>query len=433
MKVNEVSDQFWRGRQSPRRVLEDERGAIAILAGLAFPAIVMLVGGMLDFASIMYQRSVLQSATDAAAISAAKELSLTDTRNTDFASIGAAIVRRYVEENARHPDAGSNVSVDTSVHDDPLEVRVAAKQVVETFFRNGFGFLPEAITATATARVVGKPNICLLALAGSDKGAISLEKSAVVTGRECAVFSNSLHSDGIEARDTSQLTASLICSAGGVQDTAAAFTPPPLFDCPQFNDPLAERPEPTVGVCPASPEATVIDGTTTLSPGTYCGGLQILGGADVTLTAGTYVIKDGPLVVNDGGSITGKGVGFFLTGSGAMLQLGRKSSVNLEAPGAGVMAGLLFHASRTDAKAALHQIMSENAQNLVGTIYLPTGELRIDGSAQIGAQAAYTAIVAETVRIYGGPHIILNSNYEETDVPVPVGIKGTGQPIALVN
>jgi hypothetical protein len=25
--------------------------------------------------------------------------------------------------------------------------------------------------------------------------------------------------------------------------------------------------------------------------------------------------------------------------------------------------------------------MSENAQNLVGTIYLPTGELRIDGSA----------------------------------------------------
>ena len=130
---------------------------------------------------------------------------------------------------------------------------------------------------------------------------------------------------------------------------------------------------------------------------------------------------------------TGKGVGFFLTGSGARLQLGRKSSVNLEAPGAGVMAGLLFHASRTGAKAALHQIMSENAQNLVGTIYLPTGELRIDGSAQIGAQAAYTAIVAETVRIFGGPHVILNSNYEETDVPVPVGIKGTGQPIALVN
>ena len=107
--------------------------------------------------------------------------------------------------------------------------------------------------------------------------------------------------------------------------------------------------------------------------------------------------------------------------------------MNLEAPTAGGMSGLLFHASHTDAKAMLHWIMSENAQNLVGTIYLPTGELRIDGSAEIGAQAAYTAIVAETVRLFGGPHIILNSNYEETDVPVPAGIKQTGHPIELVN
>ena len=71
MKTNAQNGRARLETQSPRRVLEDERGAIAILAGLAFPAIVMLVGGMLDFASIMYQRSVLQSATDAAAISAA--------------------------------------------------------------------------------------------------------------------------------------------------------------------------------------------------------------------------------------------------------------------------------------------------------------------------------------------------------------------------
>jgi len=40
----------------------------------------------------------------------------------------------------------------------------------------------------------------------------------------------------------------------------------------------------------------------------------------VTLAAGTYVIKDGPLLVNDGASINGKGVGFFLTGKGANIQ-----------------------------------------------------------------------------------------------------------------
>jgi hypothetical protein len=52
------------------------------------------------------------------------------------------------------------------------------------------------------------------------------------------------------------------------------------------------------------------------------------------------------------------------------------------------MAGLLFFASREGADGAMHQIMSENAQNLVGTTYLPTGELRIDDLAEIGAQAA---------------------------------------------
>ena len=69
---------------------------------------------------------------------------------------------------------------------------------------------------------------------------------------------------------------------------------------------------------------------------------------------------------------------------------------------------------------------------MVGTIYVPTGELRVDGAANVGRKSAYTAIVAETIRIYGGPHIVLNTSYDETDVPVPDGIKGAGQPIQLV-
>ena len=69
---------------------------------------------------------------------------------------------------------------------------------------------------------------------------------------------------------------------------------------------------------------------------------------------------------------------------------------------------------------------------MVGTVYIPTGELLVDGSAQVGGDSAYTAIVAETIRLYGGPHIVLNSNYDETDVPVPEGIKGAGQPVQIV-
>ena len=418
-------------RAAAGRVLADRRGSIAIISALAFPAIVMLVGGTLDFASIMHQRSVLQAATDAAALSTAKQLSLTDTGGSDYAALGAAIVLRYVEENAGASARQGGVSVKTTVDKNPLEVHVVARQTVDTFFNNGFGLLPSAVSARATARVVGKPNICLLALEDRDNGAISLEQSAEVTGQECAVFSNSLHSIGIKAKETSRLSASLICSAGGVQDTAAAMLPPPLFDCPQFKDPLAARPAPAVGSCQSGP--TVIDTSTRLVPGTYCGGLEIRDGAKVELAPGVYVIKDGPLKVRDGAHVIGRDVGFYLSGKGAALDLDPKSAVELEAPKQGVMAGLLFFAARESGTGAQHKIMSENAQKLVGTIYLPTGELRIDGAAQVGAEAAYTAIVAGTVRLYGGPHIILNSRYEETDVPVPSGIQGAGQPIALVN
>ncbi len=413
------------------RVVGDRRGSIAIISAVTFPVVVMLIGGTIDFASIMHQRGVLQAATDAAALSTAKQLSLTDSQKSNLAAVGSATVIGYVKENSASAKAASNVNVTTTVRNDPLEVSVAARQTVETFFKNGFGFLPREIAAHATARVVGKPNICLLALAPQENGAISLEQSAEVTGRECAVFSNSTHNIGIKAKNSASLAASMICSAGGVQGGGKNFTPAPLYDCPQFDDPLAGRAEPVVGACQAGP--IVIDTDTKLAPGTYCGGLEIRNGAAVTFAPGTYVIKDGPLRVGDGASITGKGVGFFLTGNNAELILDPKSAVTLEAPTQGTMAGLLFFAARASGGKLQHKIFSENAQNLVGTIYMPTGELRIDGAAQVGAEAAYTAIVAGKVRLYGGPHIILNSRYEETDVPVPAGIKGAGQPIALVN
>ena len=34
--------------------------------------------------------------------------------------------------------------------------------------------------------------------------------------------------------------------------------------------------------------------------------------------------------------------------------------------------------------------------------------------------------------LYGGPNLVLNTNYDITDVPVPEGIRGAAQPVALV-
>ncbi len=47
----------------------------------------------------------------------------------------------------------------------------------------------------------------------------------------------------------SNLSAQVICSAGGKVGAKANFTPDPITNCPQLRDPLASRPPPAVGGC----------------------------------------------------------------------------------------------------------------------------------------------------------------------------------------
>ena len=86
------------------------------------------------------------------------------------------------------------------------------------------------------------------------------------------------------------------------------------------------------------------------------------------------------------------------------------------------MAGLLFFEDRKLPKSQLHQILSNNAQTLLGTIYLPQGRLFIGSSAPVASNSAYTVVVSRTIELSAGPTLVLNSNYSSTDVPVPPGV-----------
>ncbi|MFL5126660.1 MAG: hypothetical protein ACJ8C9_18385 [Microvirga sp.] len=107
------------------------------------------------------------------------------------------------------------------------------------------------------------------------------------------------------------------------------------------------------------------------------------------------------------------------------------SIINLSAPKTGTMAGLLIY---SDPKAILgnkFKIFSDNARRLLGTIYLPRGDLYVDANKPIADQSAYTVIVARTIELQSGPNLVLNANYGATDVPVPQGVGPTGSNVAL--
>jgi hypothetical protein len=296
-------------------------------------------------------------------------------------------------------------------------------------FGHAFGLGLQPITVRSVARIMGTPNICLLALERREPGAIQLQLGGRITGNGCAVFSNSSSVSGINVLLNSRMAAETVCSAGGVIG-AQNISPSPYFDCPQFDDPLASRAEPTVGSCDHKAVIVAI-GRRTLTPGVYCGGLTVLALAKVTLEPGTYVFTGGPVLVEGLASISGTGVTLFFSDI-ATLVLGETSIVRLSASTSGPLAGLLIFGSREQSKLLTHTILSRNAQHFVGTVYLPNNTLLIDGSANIGSESAYTAIVARRVMLLSTPNVVLNSNYGETDVPVPDGIRGAGQPARLV-
>lgn len=419
-----------RSGDARRSFLGDASGNLAMMFAIIAPTLLLVVGIGVDYGLALRHRERLQVAADAASIAAAKELAITDAMKQSVQSVVEAVVASTLAADLGSVAQGFEAtSAVTDVSGEPLQVRVEVSSPYKSPLGSRLGIGSQKLRASSVATVIGKPSICVLALDPSAMGTIYLQKQAKVVGQSCAVYSNSTHPNGIKAFGSSTLIASMICSAGGKAGGKGNFTPDPITDCPQFDDPLASRPEPAVGACLAS-NLVIIDRSVTLSPGTYCGGLTIDGASVVTLKPGIYVIKDGPLTVAGTAQITGQHVGLYFHGAKASFTFQTDTTIDLSAPRSGTMAGLLFFGSRSQSGVD-YKILSDHARNLLGTIYLPQGSLTIDANAPIADQSAYTAIVAQQLRANAGPTVVLNTNYDATDVPVPDSIRGVGQPVAL--
>ncbi|MFN3746766.1 MAG: pilus assembly protein TadG-related protein [Hyphomicrobiaceae bacterium] len=397
---------------------------MAVTFALVATGLIGVAGVALDYARLSNIQSSLQSAADAAALAGAKEMSLADANQESVPEIVMAVVRKYADA-----EGAAEAAAEAKVHSDPLQVEVRLERRISLYFGGLFGMPSTTVQALSIAQVVGQPNICVLALEANEPSAINLMHNARLTGSNCAVFSNSTSASGFAVAQGAQLVASTVCSAGGIAGRGS-IAPAPYQDCPQFEDPLANRPEPDVGRCDYT--ATVISASTaTLRPGTYCRGLQIFGQSKVRFEPGVYIIKDGPFLVAGSSEIVGEGVGFFLTGN-TFFKFDPLSRIALSAPKSGPLAGLLFFGSRSQSRSLINTILSNHAQVLTGTIYLPTSTFVADSVARIGAESAYTAIVTRRIVLRDGPHLVLNTRYSETEVPVPEGIKAAGQPVRLI-
>lgn len=402
-------------RQQLGRLRGDERGGALIIFGVALPALLMGAGVVVDYGILSEHRTAFQAAADASALAAAREFRLANASATTVQSVA----ERFAVTSLRATNHSGTVAA--SVDLKKMTVTVEINTVARTNIMHMFGTETVAVGARATARVLGSASICVIGLEKDKNETIYLEKEAKLEAPECAVYSNSTKAQGLRAMQNSSIRARFICSAGGsYKDKYDSFSPSPTLDCPVMADPLASRPPPPTGGC----SATDLKVTTsmTLSPGTYCGGIRISKAAAVSMNPGIYVFKDGPLDVSGGASLKGANVGLYLNGKGSVIRFDADTRIDLTAPRDGVLAGILFYEDRTSPLNQKHEILSNDAKVLLGTIYLPQNELNIAANKPVAAESAYTIVVARRFTLSAGPTMVLNAKYGSTNIPVPEGV-----------
>ena len=454
-----------------RRLTTDWRrcrsGSISVVIALGVPVLFGIAGVAFDYATFSRQSSQLQTAADAAALAATRELQVGSPNQAKIQAIAEAVVAShftlragdgpvktfaktaYIPPAAKGSDrtaqpTHNSVTVTLGQRKDAIMSRLVTPELTD-------------INVAATAQLAGTTKLCVISLDETAPDSISLKSTARISAGDCSVYANSRDPAAIRSQANAKITALLACSADGYIGAAASFSPrPPLTDCPKQPDPLASRPQPSVGPCVKTNHVVkrgAVGLRQILEPGTYCGGVRVEPGASAELrTGGVYVMKDGPLIVgsamistgggdddddDDGGglklapgTLKGTNVGIFFTGTvvpdkdGAVrpLHFMADSLVELTALKAGPMAGLLFFEDRTAPLARIFDIRSDSARKLVGTIYLSRGIFSVNARQKVADQSEYTAIVTRRIHLDQAPNLVLNTRYSDTDVPVPEGL-----------
>jgi hypothetical protein len=371
----------------------DSRGSVAVTAMIVTPVLLVVVAGAIALAQLASDRSALQDRLDAAMLAGAGD------PGDDAARIGVAgdYFRGNDQKWALVDGATASFTVQGDILNGVADARGSAPLP---------GILSQDVFnlhVTAAARRQGIP-VCILGLETVDSGAFDARGAPSLNAPACAVQVNSSSSRGITQQGVAAQRAAWFGVTGGAD--VRAFSPVPTAAAPSIADPLSQLPFPDHGTCTGAEPGLTVSSDLALSPGTYCGGISIIGhGAHVTFQPGVYVLVNGQLLIRGDASASGNGVLLAFTGSGGTLQLSGDVALTLTSPASGPYANIQFFGDRAEAGGGGASVSIGGAARLSydGVAYFPTQDFVASGNADIEANSPSLAIVATKVRLQGSP------------------------------
>jgi hypothetical protein len=361
---------------------------------LVFVAVsmVVLMGFLaltLDVGAGNRQRRIAQTAADAAALAGAAEI----WRNITDAGVIIPAAQAEATRNGFN-DADADVTVQVfylpgpstgPYAGNPEYVEVQIDKTIPTIFAGIFNFASLTVHTRAVAGVGSYALNCVYSLDPSGPKAIEVINGGVMT-TNCGISINSTNPNALDVNQ-----AGVIDTQGGGIAIAGGWsgnkppTPTPSTGAPLFENPLKDLTMPTVGSCD-HPIKTIVSGTMTLSPGVYCGGIEVTTGERANLQPGLYIINGGGITIGNSGQFYGDEITlintFDATHPYAPFTFGTGCKAKLTAPTSGDWKGILMFQD-PDAPADVVNTFacaSDESPELTGTVYFPTQTFFFDGS-----------------------------------------------------
>ena len=407
-------------RQLAAKLRSDTRGNAIMMTALAIPTLIGGAGFAVDTAQWYMWKRELQQAVDQAAYAGAWAL-------TEEVEDAYYIERAKQEYNANKIVVAGFASAPT-IQKAPYAGGTDNSVVVIASATKSLPFSNFLTGQSATVRVVAQAtfeegatyNACLVSTTKTGTG--TLVSGDAFVDASCGFAALSCDEGAIEVAGSAYVITDSLATCGTVTDDGI-ITNGEEGDAEKTGEELIsenvkslyDRYEDLVPPDNATPQSVRCTGAgrnrvAELSPGTYSGGLVVK--CTTLLSAGIYVIDGGTLDLSANYNVTGSGIMFVLK-NGASIKFGgngNNNSINLTPPTSGQMALWGFDAQLGDMLVFEHRdnggshILNGNATSVIeGVIYLPSGDLTVNGTANVTSQClkitAYTITVTGTADI----------------------------------
>jgi Flp pilus assembly protein TadG len=398
--------------KSGKATRRSEAGQTITLVAFGMITFLAAAGLAVDMGYLRYERRLMQSAVDSAALAGATDEYWGSGGNAQFDATTVATANGFTAG----PNTTVNVTFPTVNSLNPslaavpgTAVQVTISETFPTFFIQVVGSNTSTITTSATA-TVGSSENCMVAL---QVGGIGMVVNGPISAQNCGVVDNGPLSGGGTINSPSIGVFGTNSFGGGTSPIAAPMAQP-------APDPLAyvQMDPPAIGTCPLANQSLVLgptsgpaeNGVVTLTPGNYCG-ITIGTGAMVTFDPGLYILQANstpgmPTFQITGGTATGSNVAFYsIPGAGATIFSGGAIGFAANPNGVSTLpGGLLFYQDPGNTAAAdLSQGGTIGNVTLSGILYFPTADLTLTGS--LGGFPTITedaVVVAQSITLNGG-------------------------------